>query len=252
MYCSACGKALPEGAKFCLECGAAAVILTPHPMEPARGDTAAQPELSADERQALLDRAIDQNLHRGWKVATRLDSRAELQGPWRGPRIPRLRRYLEIQAAGSLRSDLYEGNRPLPVRAFAPLPSPRKSANLGVRFGVRQLSFDTVRRPAEIIDAAVHYFGGVTGWTITSRTEESVTFSYQVRPGCGTALLLAILGIIPGVLYWFFARHVATTTLSGSRTGGRTRVHVSWSHDRDCRNFCAYFAQSIRQQEPPP
>lgn len=111
------------------------------------------------------------------------------------------------------------------------------------------LTVRSIREPREILSAAVHFFGN-EGWALTAQSAGAESFSYEVRPSRPVAVILLLLGIIPGLVYLIAGRRTLTVTVSSEWDSDRSATLVSWSHSGECEQICRDFAWMVRSQEP--
>ena len=76
-----------------------------------------------------------------------------------------------------------------------------------------QLRLHSVRGAREILRAARQFFGE-GGWTLEDRSSGWLAFSYELRPSLVVLVLLVLLGIIPGLVYFALARRTLKLVMS--------------------------------------
>jgi hypothetical protein len=93
-------------------------------------------------------------------------------------------------------------------------------------------SFKADRRPDDVVMAALQTFSQ-RGWTTTSQTVRSISFSKSQAPGCLITFFLLLFGIIPGLLYWIAAKRTLTVSVTAQPAGAGTgsMVSVAWSRN---------------------
>lgn len=81
------------------------------------------------------------------------------------------------------------------------------------------------------------------GLSIAYRDETAVTFTRAKKPNADLAILLLVLGIIPGLLYLGLFRGTATTTITAVRFGDGTQLALS-GDDRNAQNHVAWIVEN--------
>lgn len=117
--------------------------------------------------------------------------------------------------------------------------------------GSGTLTVRSVRDSEEIVDAALAYFGEDGSWAVSQRSDRSATFTYVIRPSIGIAVLLFLLGLVPGIIYLLADRGTLTVTVTSQRSRmGDSETYVSWSDRDNCYEACSDFVTMIMDQEP--
>lgn len=71
------------------------------------------------------------------------------------------------------------------------------------------------------------------GWSVTASADDAVTLQRRGRPNSGITVLLLLLGVIPGVVYWFLLKRTATTVIAGEAVPDGTEVEITVSQSGD-------------------
>jgi len=79
--------------------------------------------------------------------------------------------------------------------------------------------------PAQVLEQAATYMAG-RGFAIESRLANAVNFSYREEPNLILGLVLLLLGILPGLLYFLLAGGDRRATLLVNEEGDGCRVYV--------------------------
>lgn len=87
------------------------------------------------------------------------------------------------------------------------------------------LTTQTGLAPQDAIRTAVQTYT-MNGWQITSQTQDNATFVRQRKPSCLVAGLLLLCGLIPGILYLFFAGKTMSSYVSATAQGITTTVQL--------------------------
>lgn len=87
-------------------------------------------------------------------------------------------------------------------------------------------------RPESIIRQAIRRYRE-TGWTMKDASETAATFERRGRPNAGIVVLLLLVLIVPGVLYWVLARRTVTTTLAATAVPDGTELEIAVSQTGD-------------------
>ncbi len=74
-------------------------------------------------------------------------------------------------------------------------------------------AFDTEVPPQEVIEQAVVVYA-MAGWSTTSRSGNQVTFVRESRPSCCLAAALAVVFILPALLYMVLWRETDTASVT--------------------------------------
>lgn len=93
-------------------------------------------------------------------------------------------------------------------------------------------TFHAGRGPDDVVIAALQTFSQ-RGWTTTSQTPRSISFSKTQAPGCLITFFLLLFGIIPGLLYWIAAKRTLTVSVTAQPVPRSTgaQVSVAWSRN---------------------
>lgn len=89
-----------------------------------------------------------------------------------------------------------------------------------------QLSTTTSAAPEEVIERIERDYT-MKGWSVASKRTDAVTFQYNRRPSCLWAILLFLLGLIPGIVYLVIGNRLMTTDVQARAGGAGTRVDLS-------------------------
>ena len=79
--------------------------------------------------------------------------------------------------------------------------------------------------PAQVLEQAATHMAG-RGFAIESRLANAVNFSYRQEPNLILGLVLLLLGILPGLLYFLLAGGDRRATLLVNEEGNGCRVYV--------------------------
>ncbi len=93
------------------------------------------------------------------------------------------------------------------------------------------------RSSRDVVQTSVHALT-VKGWTTTTCTDRSATFTRQQSPGCAIAIVLFVFGIIPGLIYWAAGKRAISVSVVATDVAGhpgQSDVQVSWSRDGGAR-----------------
>ena len=71
------------------------------------------------------------------------------------------------------------------------------------------------------------------GWSVTSSSDTSVTLQRRGRPNSGITVLLLLLAVVPGVVYWLLLKRTVTTVVVGEPVPDGTEVEISVSQSGD-------------------
>ncbi len=88
-----------------------------------------------------------------------------------------------------------------------------------------QLTTQTGLSPQDAIRTAVQTYT-MSGWQVTSQTPDNATFVKNRKPSCLIAGFLLLMGLIPGVLYLFFAGGTINAYASATQSGATTTLQV--------------------------
>ena len=107
----------------------------------------------------------------------------------------------------------------------------------------------SVREPSEILDAVVPFFSSA-GWAVASRSRRDVTFASEVSGAkVPVAILLLLIGLLPGILYLLFAKEMATISVSSRVDDDGSITTLTWSEGQG-RKSCEAFWRMLEDQEP--
>lgn len=82
--------------------------------------------------------------------------------------------------------------------------------------------------PQEVIDSIERAYA-MSGWSVASKRGDSITFRAETKGSCLIALLLLLLGIIPGILYLSFRGRTMTTDFMAAAATTGTTIRVNGS-----------------------
>ena len=96
--------------------------------------------------------------------------------------------------------------------------------------------------PAVIQRHAAKHFTAA-GWAVTGSHGDTVSFARETGPAAGTALLLFLLGIVPGILYLLLARrtHVISVTVTRAPDGSELAIAANRAGDGGERATIDFF-----------
>jgi len=80
--------------------------------------------------------------------------------------------------------------------------------------------------PAQVLEQAATHMAS-RGFAIESRLGNTMNFSFREEPNVFLGLVLLLLGILPGILYFLLAGRDRRTTLLVNEEGEGCRVYVS-------------------------
>lgn len=93
------------------------------------------------------------------------------------------------------------------------------------------VTFQVDRAPGDVVMSALQTYTQ-RGWTTTSQTPQSISFSKSQAPGCLITIFLLFFGLIPGLLYWIAAKRTLTVSVSAQPTGrAGSLVALTWSRN---------------------
>lgn len=97
-------------------------------------------------------------------------------------------------------------------------------------------------RPETVLRHAVRTYMS-EGWEVAEGSENRVVLARKGKPNVGTAMLFALLLIVPGVLFWFFASRRLTTSISALEVpdGSDIEIVVNQSGDGAMAAAIAFF-----------
>lgn len=114
------------------------------------------------------------------------------------------------------------------------------------------IGFEAERSSGDVVMTALQNFSR-HGWTTTSQTDRSISFSRSQAPGCLITGFLLIFGLIPGLLYWIAAKRTLTVSVTAQPIAGampRSMVSVAWSRNGGGRGPSLEFKNLIAAQAP--
>ena len=81
------------------------------------------------------------------------------------------------------------------------------------------------------------------GWSVRDSGDEAMTFTRRGRPNAGIAILLLLVLIVPGVVYWFVVRRTLVTTVTTLPVvdGSEVEIRVNESGDGGRVSAVAFF-----------
>ncbi len=88
-----------------------------------------------------------------------------------------------------------------------------------------QLTAQTGLSPQDAIRTAVQTYT-MDGWQVTSQTPDNATFCKTRKPSCLIAGVLLLLGLVPGILYLFFAGGTINAYAHATQNAGTTTLQV--------------------------
>jgi hypothetical protein len=80
--------------------------------------------------------------------------------------------------------------------------------------------------PAQVLEQAATHMAS-RGFAIELRLGNTMNFSFHEGPNAGVGLILLLLGILPGIIYFLVAGGDRRTTLLVNEEGEGSRVYVS-------------------------
>lgn len=90
------------------------------------------------------------------------------------------------------------------------------------------LTFESNRAPRELLDEAVTVFT-TDGWTTTTRTRTQVTFVRESGASCCLTLVLAVIFIVPAIVYMILGRNTHTASVHIEQQQKVSVVAISWN-----------------------
>lgn len=100
-----------------------------------------------------------------------------------------------------------------------------RAERLNLRREHRDLGVPTGFSPASALDSAVMYMTG-KGYAVESRSESTVTFTKYLPPNTFTGIVLLLLFILPGILYFILAGRTVRSTVVAIPDEESTRVKL--------------------------
>ena len=102
--------------------------------------------------------------------------------------------------------------------------------------------------PHEALDQAVAYMTRERA-SVTSRTENSVTFTYRKEPNVGILIILLLFFLLPGIIYWMAASRDTNFTITASPAEGGCRLLIG---GEDAAGDGHYFFKKLVKLLPGP
>ena len=104
------------------------------------------------------------------------------------------------------------------------LPPPSSAAYEQMLWGQGIIITDMT--PVQVIEQAATHMAS-RGFAIESRIGNAINFAFHEGPNAFVGLVLLLLGILPGILYFLLAGGDRRTTLLANEEGEGSRVYVS-------------------------
>ncbi|HEV2529285.1 MAG TPA: hypothetical protein VGT61_12645 [Thermomicrobiales bacterium] len=97
-------------------------------------------------------------------------------------------------------------------------------------------------RPETILRQATRRYREA-GWQVATTSETAMTFTRRARPNTGIAILLLLVLVVPGVVYWFVAKRTLTTTVLAEPVpdGSEVTITVNQTGDGGRVSAVAFF-----------
>lgn len=90
------------------------------------------------------------------------------------------------------------------------------------------LRFETLATPEQVVMNSVGQVGTKRRWATVSQTPTNVAFSYTKKPNIFALLVLLLLGIIPGIIYWVLRSKVESlNAMIVDNPSGNTQVQIA-------------------------
>lgn len=90
------------------------------------------------------------------------------------------------------------------------------------------LRFETLATPEQVVMHAVGQVGTGKRWATVSQTPTNVAFSYKKNPNIFAVIVLLLLGIIPGIVYWVLrSKKESLNVMIVANPSGNTQVQVT-------------------------
>ncbi len=87
-------------------------------------------------------------------------------------------------------------------------------------------------RPETVLRQATRRYREA-GWDVADTGDTAMTFTRRARPNTGVAILLLLLLIVPGVVYWFVAKRTLTTAVVAEPVPDGSEVSITVNQTGD-------------------
>lgn len=122
---------------------------------------------------------------------------------------------------------------------FSGSPEPRAPKAVAESSGLTSLE------PSAVLRSAAAFIMSQGKWEIAYQTEDTLVMRHRSGPSPVLGFLLILFAILPGIIYWAFAKGVESTlSLGVTPIGSGCRVDMSWAN-ADWRLLASKFLETL-------